>query len=79
MSEFKDLYTKAITYKDMDKAIETLSDNAIYEMIGCMKAVDDTTGLDLKQSALLVMMQTMMKYREDELTASEAAEQAAGC
>jgi hypothetical protein len=79
---FKDLYTKASTYAHIALAIVTLSDNAIYEMIGCMKAVKDTTGLDMKQEALLTMLGQVIynrTNREDELTASEAAEQAAGC
>jgi hypothetical protein len=72
MSEFKDLYTKAITYKDIALAIVTLSENAIIEMISCMTAVRDTTGLDMKQESLLAMLGQVIYHRtERDLEAHE--------
>jgi hypothetical protein len=53
MSEFKDLYEKANTYKNIALTITTLTDNEIIEMAVGMKLVDNTSGLDKKQEALL--------------------------
>jgi purine-nucleoside phosphorylase len=81
MSDFKALYTSAVTYKEMALAIVTLSDNAIYEMISSMQAVNDTTGLDMKQVSLLAMLRQVIRHRNewDHLTKGELAEQRAGC
>lgn len=78
---FKTKYEAAKTYGDLNRVIDDLSDNAIYEMIGSMKVVADTTGLDMKQEATLTMLQTIIQQRVrwDELTENEQAEQDAGC
>ena len=55
---FKEMYDAAKTYGEIDKSIETLSDNAMHEMIGSMMVVASTTGLDMKQEAVLTMLKT---------------------
>jgi len=62
MAEFKELYTKSRTYGDLDRVIDTMSDNALIEMRNSMKIVQDTTGLDMKQETLLMMVTTKLNY-----------------
>ena len=60
---FKENYEVAKTYGDLGELIDDLSDNAIHEMIGAMVAVADTTGLDMKQGALLITLKAAIKAR----------------
>ena len=62
---FKEIYTAAKTFGDLDRAIDTLSDNAMHEMIGSMMVVESTTGLDMKQEATLKALKATVGRDED--------------
>jgi hypothetical protein len=64
--DFQEAYHKAETWADMEKVLDTLSDNAQIELMNSLQIVKNMTGLDMRQDFMLGLLKSMVKHKLSE-------------
>lgn len=59
---FRKEYQTCVTYGDLDRLVKILSKDETDQLIEAMKLVNVTTGLDMRQEAVLNTLETHKKY-----------------